>query len=56
MVKRSAAKFWDNTEANTLDENVSHINRELVPRGIVDATESLYTQMLTIWDEYVTGF
>ncbi|KAI9859031.1 MAG: hypothetical protein M1813_007159 [Trichoglossum hirsutum] len=52
IVKRSAAKFWDDAEANTLDEDVSHINGELVSRGIVDATESLYTQMLTIWDEF----
>ncbi|KAI9758897.1 MAG: hypothetical protein M1840_003737 [Geoglossum simile] len=52
MVKRSAAKFWDDTKANTLDEDVSHINGKLVPKGIVDATKSLYTQMLTIWDEF----
>ena len=51
MVKRSAAEFLDDAEANILDEDISHINGDLVPRGIVDATEGLYAQMLSIWDE-----
>ena len=51
MVKRSAAEFLDDAEANVLDEDESHINGDLVPSSIVDATESLYAQMLGIWDE-----
>ncbi|KAI9767790.1 MAG: ADP-ribosylation factor, Arf Arf6 [Geoglossum simile] len=51
MVKRSAAKFLDDVKTNVLDEDVSHINGDLVSGGIVDATESQYAQMLDIWDE-----
>ena len=51
MVKRSAAEFLDDAEANVLDEDKSHINGDPVPSGIVDATESQYAQMLGIWDE-----
>ncbi|KAI9773770.1 MAG: hypothetical protein M1839_002003 [Geoglossum umbratile] len=52
MVKRSATKFLDDVEANILNEDVSHINGDLVPNGIVGATESLYAEMLSIWDEF----
>jgi hypothetical protein len=51
MVKKSADEFLDDAEANILNENVSHINGDLVPNGIVGATESLYAEMLSIWDE-----
>ena len=51
MVKRSAAEFLDDAEANVLDEDESHINEDPVLKGIADATESQYAQMLGIWDE-----
>ena len=51
MVIRSAAEFLNDAKVNILDEDESHINGDLVPNGIVDATESLYAHMLGIWDE-----
>ena len=48
-MKRSAAEFLDDAEANVLDEDESHINGDLVPNDIVDAAESQYAQMLGIY-------
>ncbi|KAH0541585.1 hypothetical protein FGG08_003933 [Glutinoglossum americanum] len=52
MVKRSAAEFLDDAEANTSDGDQSHINGDPVPGGIQDCTERQYSQMLDIWDEF----
>ncbi|KAI9776699.1 MAG: hypothetical protein M1839_009426 [Geoglossum umbratile] len=52
MVKRSAAEFLDDAEANISDGDRSHINGDPVPGGIQDCTKRQYSQMMDIWDEF----